>query len=129
MRNTHKDNYYTFYKDELGDWYINLPNYPGNVEDLQMVAGADLMLDIYAQGDDTITLQIIDDESHIAKIDESTRKPFDVLELVDISDVSGAYYKTKHLNTIDLSDDLLIWLCDVTLHVFGKFPKYLYIKG
>jgi len=34
-----------FYKETTGEWYIDLPDYPGPKEDLQMVLGADKMLD------------------------------------------------------------------------------------
>lgn len=42
---------HTFYKDEYGGWYMDLPEYleqGGSKGDLAMVAGADTMLDSIA---------------------------------------------------------------------------------
>lgn len=44
-----------FYKDSTG-WFIDLPDYPGEKWDLQMVAGADKMLDVLSKGSDLVTI-------------------------------------------------------------------------
>jgi hypothetical protein len=44
-----------------GDWYIDLPEYlsaGGKHEDLQMVAGADDLLDIYAKENSSVSMLI-----------------------------------------------------------------------
>jgi len=51
---------------ESGDWYIDLPEYleqGGNKGDLQMVSGADTMLNIIAEEKDEVVLQI--DTNHL----------------------------------------------------------------
>lgn len=107
---------YTFYKEESGRWFINLPNYPGLKDDLEMVCGADVMLDIIAQGGNRLDLGIgIDQEFEDADI---------TLELVTISE-SGAFYHMREYMGIQF--DLEMWLCDVTKFVFGDFPETIYI--
>lgn len=49
---------YKFYKDEVHNWYIDLPSYPGPKADLQMVMGADTMLDLLSQGNGYVHLYI-----------------------------------------------------------------------
>ncbi len=33
---------FKFYKTEVGRWYVDLPEWEGSVDELEMVAGADL---------------------------------------------------------------------------------------
>lgn len=42
--------YFKFEKENNGRWYIVLPEWDGSHSDLEMVMGADTMLDIFAQG-------------------------------------------------------------------------------
>jgi hypothetical protein len=44
---------YRFYKDEYG-WFVDLPEWEGEVWELQMVSGADVFCDILAQGEDEV---------------------------------------------------------------------------
>lgn len=103
---------YRFYKTEEGDWFIDLPEWPYEKEELQMVFGADTMLDTLAKGRKEISLMI----SLLQK--DST----DVLTLnykVPRITGSGAYYKWNELD---------VWLCDVTKFIFKKFPRNIYFK-
>lgn len=107
-----------FEKDPDGKWYVVFPDYPGPRADLEMVLGADMMLDIYAQGEGNVSLTV--SETEVAG--------FDVINLVELCDetTGGAYYKVSIINNIDY--DFRIWLCDVTKFVFGYFPEFLYLK-
>jgi hypothetical protein len=42
---------FRFYKDPDGRWYVDLPEYQGSKQDLEMVSGADAFLEILAQGE------------------------------------------------------------------------------
>lgn len=118
-------NTYKFYKTTENYWYIELPEWRGDIEDLQMVSGADTMLDIVAEGRNYVFLTLTDEF-----IDK-----FDVLELqVKCSDYdfdsqggpsSGAYYLMKSYKGIEFN--LKMWLCDVTRYVLGYFPENIYI--
>jgi len=103
------------------DWYIDLPEYlaqGGDKGDLQMISGADTMLDIIAGEKDEVTLDI-------------ATEPFDnadELLLTELCDpiLGGGYYFFKQFESNPVNKDL--WLCDVTRFVFGDIPKKIYVK-
>ena len=45
-----------FYKEETNRWYVDLPCWSGLKEDLEMVEGADLMLDILSNYTNSISV-------------------------------------------------------------------------
>jgi hypothetical protein len=109
---------HTFYRDYEG-WFIDLPQYIsmglGSKGNLAMVAGADTMLEILANGDDRITLQIEtkDFEGSEGKLTKTGFCP----------------YGENYLFTSEAIKDHKMWLCPVTKFVFGGFyPKNIYIK-
>jgi len=109
-----------FIREGIG-WYIDLPDYlaqGGDKGDLQMVSGADTMLDIIAEKENEVTLQI-DTES----FDDS-----DELVLTELCDpiLGGGYYYMKKFEEKIVNKDL--WLCEVTRFVFGDIPEKIYIK-
>ncbi|MBO9204187.1 MULTISPECIES: DUF6717 family protein [Niastella] len=113
-------NTYMFVKN--GDeWYIDLPEYieqGGNAGDLQMVDGADTMLDIMADRGTTVVLNI-------------SEEPFegaDVLTLTEKCDpsIGGAYYLMEKYNGQQVNKRM--WLCQVTEFVFGKLPDRIFVK-
>ena len=98
---------------EKGKWYIVLPEWKGTKEELEMVCGADTMLDIMSQGEDFVFATISEED-----FDNYTFK------LTYSSDSSGgAYY-----NLVSKFNSFEVWLCHVTKFVFGYLPKELYIK-
>ena len=107
----------SFAKDEESRWYMMLPEWEGEHADLEMVAGADTMLDIIAQGETEVRLTISED-----RFDEWTYE----LSFLRNS-LGGAAYK---LTTASMYSDLMfeVWLCHVIKFVYGKIPKTLYIK-
>lgn len=105
-----------FYKDENNNWFIFLPEYPGQKEELQMVDGADTMLDIISQGEDEVSLFLSLEQFDGSYVLEHKR---DAEELGN-----GAYYVLNEYQGI--SFELEMWLCDVTKFVFGYFPKMIY---
>jgi hypothetical protein len=111
---------YSFIR-ENGRWYIDLPEYlaqGGSKSDLEMVAGADDVLDIMADGENKVTLMI-------------STEPFEnaeLLELVELCDqnIGGGYYIMPVLEGSFMNKRM--WLCDVTLFVFGDIPDRIYIR-
>jgi hypothetical protein len=106
---------FTFIKDIDNKWYVDLPDWEGTREDLEMVMGADIMLDILAQGETLIQVKITETNFPDSK--------FTLTYLRDGGEESGAYYR---FDKYDISFE--IWLCNVTEFVFGSFPKKLYCK-
>jgi len=111
---------YTFKKMD-DRWFIDLPEYVmegGNKEDLEMVEGADELLNLMAGGKKKVSVQM----------DVSYFEGADVLELVEICDApkGGGYYRIVTFKNRPLNKE--IWLCDVTLFVFGDLPEKIFIK-
>lgn len=109
-----------FIREGIG-WYIDLPEYleqGGDKGDLQMVSGADTMLDIIAESENEVTLQI----------DTSAFDAADELVLTELCDpiLGGGYYHMKKFEDKVVNKDL--WLCEVTRFVFGDIPERIYIK-
>ena len=110
-----------FVREGMG-WYIDLPEYllqGGDKGDLQMVSGADTMLDIIAEEKNEITLQI----------DTEPFEGADELLLTELCHpiLGGGYYFMKQFENKAVNKDL--WLCDVTRFVFGNIPAKIYIRN
>jgi hypothetical protein len=107
-----------FIKD--GDlWYADLHNWPLDRSHLLMVAGADDLLDEFANGKRYVTMKISQHDSRI-KI-----KPGEaLLELLWKEDngFSGTYKVNGHFETKQ------VWLCPVVNFVFLKVPKFIWFS-
>lgn len=106
---------FRFYKESDGTWFVDLPNYRGLKGDLEMVDGADTMLEIFAnEGTECIMT--------------ASEEPFegaDTLELVKNACGGGDYIlKTFQGEIVDHE----LWLCSVIKFVYKKVPEKLYIK-
>ena len=110
---------FRFYKDEHG-WFVDIPEWEGDVWDLQMVSGADTFLDILSQGENEVYVTLSD-------------KPFDGCEFLQFEHYGrleawemgeGAWYILTSYKGISYS--LRMWLCDVTKYVFGDLPNRIY---
>lgn len=108
---------FKFYKDE-GGWFADLPGWEGTKADLAMVSGADTMLDIISQGENDIMVLLSTEE-----FDGSNRLKF-LRESPEIGE--GSWYLMKTYKGIEYN--LELWLCNVTLFVFGEFPKNIYVS-
>jgi hypothetical protein len=113
---------FKFYKTEVGRWYVDLPEWEGSVDELEMVAGADLFLEILSEGEQTVNVIL-------------STVPFegaDILEFQTLGNLEswelgeGAWYKMVSYMGIDY--ELKLWLCDVTKFVFGGFPNKIYFQ-
>lgn len=103
----------TFEKEDSGRWYIVLPDWHGHKDDLEMVAGADTLLDTFANGGKHVTLEV-------------SLQPFDgaqtfTLQQLDPGVGTGAVY-------IHEASGSNFWLCAVTKFVLGDFPQTMYAK-
>jgi hypothetical protein len=111
---------HTFLKEQ-GQWFIDLPEYiagGGTKADLQMVEGADTMLDTIAGGKHRVTITL--DTTPFNGADELT-----LLELCDPV-VGGGYYLLKSFEGKETMQQM--WLCAVTEFVFGYIPSKIFIK-
>jgi len=111
---------YRFIKEPAG-WFIDLPEFleqGGSKGDLEMVEGADTMLDIIAQGNSAVTLAIEETDFEGAELVQLTEKcdPY----------VGGGYYVLRNWNGKEVNHTM--WLCAVTEFVFGYLPEKIFIK-
>lgn len=111
---------HTFTK-ELSGWYIELPDYiaqGGSKADLQMVDGADTMLDIMAEGNRSVTLSF----------DDTDFEGADKIELLEECDpsIGGGTYIMKEWNGKTYNQQM--WLCAVTEFVFEYLPEVIFGK-
>jgi hypothetical protein len=103
---------YTFNK-EYGSWYIDLPNWEGTKAELQMVAGADKLLDQLLNNCTTVNIMLSTDKSF-------STSGFQTLKRIVKTPPNGCIY---HLGFTP------VWLCNVTKFVFeGVFPKQINFK-
>jgi len=109
---------YRFYK-EGNNWYVDLPSWEGAKSDLLMIGGADTMLDHMSNNGTQVLVLISRTNFEGANVLEFKAPATDVGE--------GAYYMLNEYDgeTLNLS----VFLCDVTLFVFGEFPKQLFITA
>jgi hypothetical protein len=103
---------FKFEKEKDNRWYIILPEWTGEKEELEMVCGADSMLDILAQGDYYVYVTISDKEF----------TGYNFILTLYKEDGGGGWYTLKgNIYEFDL------WLCHVTKFIFdGSLPKVLY---
>ena len=111
---------YRFIREGFG-WYIDLPEYlaaGGSKGDLAMVAGADTMLDLMAEGGDAVQLEL----------DTKFFPASDLVELTEICDpaMGGGYYLMHTFGGKPVQHRM--WLCDVTNFVFGHLPEKIYVR-
>ena len=107
------NNIFTFerYQDR---WFIVLPEWEGDKDDLEMVMGADMLLDIMSEDEHQIKVKItteyFSEYQYHLKFD---REEFD-----------GAWY------TVDgrFGTNFECWLYAVTTFVFNEFPKEFYFR-
>ena len=104
--------FFTFEKDPDNRWYVVLPEWKGEREELEMVMGADTMLDIIAQGENTVRIAISENAFEEYKY---------MLSFLEEEAGGGNYLLTSEHHQFD------VWLCHVVKFVYGYIPKFLYL--
>ena len=108
---------FKFYKDPEHRWYVDLPEWEGEKDNLEMVLGADSFLEILAQGEGEVRVIL----STIAFDGAS-----ELTLTADGGIIGGKWYKLEECAGIVYSFNL--WLCNVTEFVFGKFPETIWFS-
>ena len=101
---------FRFNKEEDNRWFVDLPEWEGEKDELEMVLGADIMLDILSEGNSVVDVLLSD---------EPFNHNFEMNFLRE--DSNGGWYLFRSEFT-----ELEIWLCEVTKFVFGGLPKTIY---
>jgi hypothetical protein len=110
---------YKFIKEETGRWYIDLPEWTGQKADLEMVAGADTMLDYVGGGAKEVSLIL-------AKEPFEGSAPLKLIHDYSKESGGGGIYLLENYEGKMLNQEM--WLCEVTEYVFGKLPEWIYFK-
>jgi hypothetical protein len=97
-------------------WYADIPNWTGRKSALRMVAGADDLLDMVAKGRDEVYLHFSKEYLPDAEVMYFKKKTW----------VNGATYRLMKFEGRNVKQN--VWLCNVTLHVLGEFPRRIYFK-
>ena len=109
-----------FNKESDKKWYIDLPHYPFAHHNLMMVAGADKLCELLSQdGHSTIVDVVTTKEPK----DNLVAEGYVQLKRTEWSLTGGAYYDVTNIEGLTN-----LWLCPVTLFVYQKYPKYIYVK-
>lgn len=119
MNSTINQQTFTFNREDSDRWYIDLPDYPGQHADLEMVSGADTMLEYVGLGRPQVTLVLSEEAfegaSQLTLIDDQSDQPG-----------GGGIYLLKAYNGEEINQEM--WLCEVTAWLFGKLPQVIWFK-
>jgi hypothetical protein len=108
---------FRFYKTSANRWYIDLPEWTGSIDELEMVQGADTMLDVVS--DNT-------SKCHLTISDEPFEEADEIRLVTDLRDsVGGGDYLMEKYKGEQLNQEM--WICGVVEHVFGLIPPVIYV--
>lgn len=110
-----------FVKEPAG-WFIDLPSWMGNRDDLKMLAGADKLLEFAAAGRSEVNVRLLrKNTTEPVKVALARRQYSQGGAIYDVIDYTGAKFTSKHLPVDE------IWICSVTRYVLHVFPEVLNI--
>lgn len=105
------------FKKLASKWFVDLEDWKGSIDDLEMVNGANTFLEMLSNkvNNDKLVMKV-----WTAKPDEPCSK----LQMIN-SDKDGATYQVENCKFYNST----VWLCNVTKYVFGGFhPGTIYFK-
>lgn len=111
-------------------WYYDFKHWGFSHNNLEMVAGADDLCELYANGQNNVTVNIKCSEKPLSCpttiCDEyiSEELPKEWTSWKDKL-IWGRNY--THVDPNDENKITRMWICPVTLFVLGRYPKYIYI--
>lgn len=103
----------SFERYDDGRWYVVFPEYEGDHEDLEMVEGADKMLDA-----------LTDDNLYVDTIVSLEKLPSGFMLKMESHDDFGAFYNVIGCEQFEGN----VWLCNVVHDFFGEHPEEIYFR-
>lgn len=113
-------------------WYYDFKYWGFDHANLEMVSGADKLCELYSNGKDEVTVEIIASKKQL----NLSPQLYDEFVAQDII-IDGMTHQGDFINS-QLDKFLYgrtyqkgytqMWICPVTLFVLGRYPKYLYIR-
>jgi len=111
-------------------WYYDFKHWGFEHGNLEMVAGADTLCELYANGKNDVTVNIICKNKPIAYpttiYDEFIAETLNESASWKDKIIFGRNY--IHVDPNDENKITTMWICPVTLFVLGRYPKHIYIK-
>ena len=129
----HRHKYYTLHfvaetDGPIKRWYYDFKHWGFDKQNLEMVSGADTLCELYANGKDEVTIDIMASRRDLGYI--SLYDHFKGEEMMKSWDrfLFGRTYKAGNCTYTKGIEKKTFWICPVTLFVLGRYPKHLYIK-
>lgn len=121
-----------FYREQNGRWYIDLPEYleggHGTKGNLEMVAGADKLLDSMLEDGDNNQVELTFSETPYEGFKYLMKRRKSVFDGSWVSKFLGGTYDLDKELTEDRFPEH-VWLCPVTIYVFGSnYPDSIYFN-
>ena len=104
-----------FNKEEDKKWYVDLPKWTVAKTELEMVCGANDMLETLSDGKDYVILNLDTKEFENATLLKFLKE-----------EEGGGWYLLKSYQEIEYNSE--IWLCEVAKFIFGELPKEIYFS-
>ena len=110
-------------------WYYDFPHWGFNHGHLEMVAGADRLCELYANGKDEVTVNIIATNKKAKQYNKNEVDEFIAEEQQKGTKfIDKLIYGRTYTSVNENGNLITMWICPVTLFVLGRYPKYIYIK-
>lgn len=112
-------------------WYYDFKHWGFDHANLEMVSGADKLCELYSNGKDEVTVEIIASKKKqnlpTQLYDEYEAQDIIIDELHQGEFIDSQLDKFLYGRTYQKGYTTM-WICPVTLFVLGRYPKYIYIK-
>ena len=113
----------TFVKED-GRWYYDFKNWGFAHANLEMVAGADDLCELYSKGQDKFTINIVASRKRLEKYQQTHQELIGEAWPEDFKLADRLFYGRNY----ESPDGVKMWICPVTLFVLGRYPNYLYVE-
>ncbi len=107
----------SFTKESNLAWYIDLPKWPFDHQNLMMVCGADDLCQELSYDNNHTDVNVI-----------ISRKELDLPDYIHLKRKNVGFLDGADYDVIGYVETKTIWICPVTLFVFGGYPRHIYIK-
>lgn len=110
---------FRFYKTSANRWYIDLPDWTGSIDELEMVQGADTMLDLVSN---------YTSECHLTISNEPFEGADEITLVTDLTNsIGGGNYFMKSYKDKVVNQQM--WLCEVTTFIFNSLPQGIWVHS
>ena len=118
------------YKNIFKRWYYDFKHWGFKHGQLEMVSGANQLCELYANGKNEVTVEIVCAKKQLKKYKE-THDEFIGEVLPENTPFLDKYLYGRNYtcnNFSNTNEKKRMWICPVTLFVLGRYPNFIYIK-